>query len=365
MKPDNRLLGSVTAIAFSIAATASFAQGTTSQTPTTPDRRDAAPSSAGSSSGAAPAATAPSQSGQSSTAPGRTGATPGQSAQTPGQSDSQPPGQAQTTPGQSATTPGQAQRPSTSDPARTQQGQSGSSSPAGAAQSGTTSAQPGSSGGSATGQSSTSSSSGSSASQSGSATSQSGSTPPRAGGQTGQTASVTLDAQQRTRISEAIFRDSNLARTSGDVSVTVGATLPRRVTVRELPDSILAIVPQYRGYRYVVVRDEIVIVEPRTRRVVTVIERSAGSTARARVELSPQQRQMVRRAVMQNRGAAASTRITASIGQPLPSSVTATELPATVVSEVPTLREYRYVVSEDNVYLVSPRDNEIVAVIED
>ena len=59
-------------------------------------------------------------------------------------------------------------------------------------------------------------------------------------------------------------------------SVSVGVSVPPRVTVYDLPPSVVDIVPQYRGYRYTIVRDEIVIIDPRTRKIVEVIDRDPG-----------------------------------------------------------------------------------------
>ena len=55
------------------------------------------------------------------------------------------------------------------------------------------------------------------------------------------------------------------------ISVSVGAAIPRSVRVYTVPSDIVAVYPQFRGHRFVVVDDEIVIVEPRSYRVVTVL----------------------------------------------------------------------------------------------
>jgi hypothetical protein len=61
------------------------------------------------------------------------------------------------------------------------------------------------------------------------------------------------------------------------IDVNIGADLPGELDVRPLPPAVIALVPEYRGYDYVVVQDEIVIVEPSTRRVVEMI-REGGPT---------------------------------------------------------------------------------------
>jgi len=54
--------------------------------------------------------------------------------------------------------------------------------------------------------------------------------------------------------------------------VRVGVTLPRTVEYRTVSEEIVRLVPQFRGYRYIIVEDDIIIVEPETYRIVYVIE---------------------------------------------------------------------------------------------
>jgi hypothetical protein len=61
-----------------------------------------------------------------------------------------------------------------------------------------------------------------------------------------------------------------------NVDVHVGALLPGNVDLTPLPPTIVDLVPEYRGYDYVVVNDEIVIVQPSTRNVVEVINTGGG-----------------------------------------------------------------------------------------
>lgn len=50
----------------------------------------------------------------------------------------------------------------------------------------------------------------------------------------------------------------------------VGATLPADVELVPLPDDLYTEKPTIRNYRYIVVGNEIVLVEPQTRRVIEV-----------------------------------------------------------------------------------------------
>jgi hypothetical protein len=84
--------------------------------------------------------------------------------------------------------------------------------------------------------------------------------------------SVQLSQDQRTRIQAAIGKE-HAARFSGNehFDVTVGAKVPRDVHVAVLPEDIVSIVPEYRGFDYIVVGDNILIVDPVTLEIVAVI----------------------------------------------------------------------------------------------
>jgi hypothetical protein len=70
-----------------------------------------------------------------------------------------------------------------------------------------------------------------------------------------------------------LLRGSNVNRVSNlNVRVAIGVSLPREVVIRPLPPEIVTLVPEYRGYDYVVYNDEIIIIEPSTREVVYIIE---------------------------------------------------------------------------------------------
>ena len=103
-------------------------------------------------------------------------------------------------------------------------------------------------------------------------------------------------ATQISQISAAQIATA-LRATSGpprnaDVDANVGAPLPGNVDVRPLPTMVVNLVPEYRGYEYVVANDDVVIVEPATRKVVEVISQDkgpapAGGTAPAPPAVAP------------------------------------------------------------------------------
>ena len=84
--------------------------------------------------------------------------------------------------------------------------------------------------------------------------------------------SVQLSENQRSQIKTIISKES-APRVSGNATfdVRVGTRIPRSVHVVVLPEEIVRIVPQYRGYDYVLVGDEILIIDPRTLEIVEII----------------------------------------------------------------------------------------------
>jgi hypothetical protein len=84
-----------------------------------------------------------------------------------------------------------------------------------------------------------------------------------------------LSSEQRTKISSTIkSKDVNLKRverTNINFNINVGTVVPRTIGLVPLPASIVAVVPAYRGYLYIVVGDELLIVHPSTYEIVAVI----------------------------------------------------------------------------------------------
>jgi Protein of unknown function (DUF1236) len=95
---------------------------------------------------------------------------------------------------------------------------------------------------------------------------------------TGAAGSVQIDAQKQERIRSVLASSKAENVRKVDFSVSVGTRIPERYHFYPLPSEIVQIVPEYRGYEYMVVDNEIVIVNPRTREIVyTMTEgRSAG-----------------------------------------------------------------------------------------
>jgi len=198
---------------------------------------------------------------------------------------------------------------------------------------------------------------------------QSGARAETTGQGTRETASVSLNDQQRTRISSAIGRQDVRPLGNVNFSVSVGAQVPRSVRLHPLSADIVAIAPQFRGHRFFVAQDEIVIVEPSTFRIVAVLpQRTAGvsSTTLAqapdRVQLTQTQRESIRSHALRQTSRV-TARSTLAVGEPVPSSIELSTFPDTIVTEVPTVRPLRYFVQDRDIVLVDPIESRVVEVI--
>jgi hypothetical protein len=90
-------------------------------------------------------------------------------------------------------------------------------------------------------------------------------------GQGAAAGSAKLSTQQRTKIS-AVIRQHHVAPTHLNVSVRVGTRVPESVHFYPLPEQVYVIYPEWRGYDYILVGDEIVVIDPATHEIVAVLE---------------------------------------------------------------------------------------------
>jgi len=175
--------------------------------------------------------------------------------------------------------------------------------------------------------------------------------------------------QQRTRISASI-RQSNIQPIRNvNFPVRVGTIVPASVRFYPVTPAIVEVYPQYRGYSFVLVDEEIVIIEPRTKKIVTIIDQGGGGTAsvsRSRLSLSDGQRDAIRRNARQQQ-TTGSGRVVIDreiqIGDDLPDSVEVESFPDTVYTEVPEIRSYRYIVRDRDIYLVDPTERRVIEII--
>ena len=62
-----------------------------------------------------------------------------------------------------------------------------------------------------------------------------------------------------------------VSRSRINFNISVGTVVPRTVKFVAVPATLVEIHPAWRGYSYFIVDDEIIIVEPRTLKIVAVL----------------------------------------------------------------------------------------------
>lgn len=319
--------------------------------------------------------------GQSSTAPAASttapastssanSATPAQNtpaANQPASSTSQP-ATAQSAPASSSTQPSTAQSTSTTPNAATSATTPSANQPAAAQNTQPSAAQPSTASGATPAQPNT-------AQQSAPAANQAATTNGKAPVQL----SASLQVEQKNRLTQAFTAVEMKPVQNVNFSVAIGSTIPRTVEFRPLPASVVSIIPQYRGYNYVLVRNEIVIIEPGTSRIVDVIERGGPSQARSTTttersaNLTKQQRDYIREKSARRTTTTTTTTGSAPrpasprvrVGDRIPDTVEIETFPEEVYREVPTMRSYRYMRGERGIYLVDPQRRTIIEDLDD
>jgi hypothetical protein len=81
-----------------------------------------------------------------------------------------------------------------------------------------------------------------------------------------------LSSEQRTKITTVIRGQHIAPATNVNFSISVGTRVPRDVSFHPLPAEVVTIYPEWRGYEFILVNDQIVVVDPRTFEIVAVIE---------------------------------------------------------------------------------------------
>jgi len=83
---------------------------------------------------------------------------------------------------------------------------------------------------------------------------------------------VELTPAQRTTIYRSVTRERvQMQMVPQGVDVRLGARVPQTVELREMPSALVTDVPTVRRYRYMVINNEVVLVDPATSEVVEII----------------------------------------------------------------------------------------------
>ena len=90
-------------------------------------------------------------------------------------------------------------------------------------------------------------------------------------GQGAASGSLKLSTEQRGKIT-TIIKQHKVEPAKLSVSVRVGTRVPDSVRFYPLPVEVIAIYPEWRGYDYILVGDEILVIDPRTHQIVAILE---------------------------------------------------------------------------------------------
>jgi hypothetical protein len=147
----------------------------------------------------------------------------------------------------------------------------------------------------------------------------------------------------------------------------VGTRIPRSIRLFAVPAAVLAIFPYYRDYRYVVEEDTICIVDPDTYEIVDVLDEGTYAPSPrpqvAELTLTDRERAIVLDSIPPN-FPQVGLRLRLALGAEIPPSVDLYDFAALVLDQVPKLRDFRFVVSQDQVVIVDPRDRGIALVLD-
>ena len=81
-----------------------------------------------------------------------------------------------------------------------------------------------------------------------------------------------LSTEQRTKITTVIKQTNVRPVTNVNFSISVGTRVPRDVGFHPLPAEIVTVYPDWRGYEFFLVNDQVIVVNPRTLEIVAVID---------------------------------------------------------------------------------------------
>jgi hypothetical protein len=175
-----------------------------------------------------------------------------------------------------------------------------------------------------------------------------------------------LSTEIRDRL-HAAFNFDRARVTQAKLDHHVGRHIPRHIRLFPISAAVFAFFPYYRDYSYFVVDDEICIVDPRTYVVVDVIEpgywRGQGRPYVAELILSEHEIALVRDSIPRD-FPEAGLRLRLALGAEIPRDVRLHEFPEIVLGSVPRLRDFRFLVSGDQIVIVRPDDRSVALVID-
>ena len=90
-------------------------------------------------------------------------------------------------------------------------------------------------------------------------------------GQGAAAGSARLTTEQTTKIT-TIIKQHKVEPARLNVTVSVGTRVPDSVHFYPLPVEVFVVYPEWRGYDYILVGDQILVIDPRTHQIVAILE---------------------------------------------------------------------------------------------
>lgn len=84
--------------------------------------------------------------------------------------------------------------------------------------------------------------------------------------------SASLTGEQRSKISTSIKQQNVAPLTNVSFAIAIGTAIPGDIQRAPLPRSVIDVYPAWRGYEFIMVGGDIVIIDPMTLRIVAIIE---------------------------------------------------------------------------------------------
>ena len=85
-------------------------------------------------------------------------------------------------------------------------------------------------------------------------------------------AAAKLSPEQRTKISAAVKQQNVPRATNVNFSIAIGTHVPRSLRLYALPASVVEFYPAWRGYEFILVGNEILVIDPRTLEIMAILE---------------------------------------------------------------------------------------------
>jgi hypothetical protein len=87
-----------------------------------------------------------------------------------------------------------------------------------------------------------------------------------------------LSLEQQTKIADAITREAGRPMPGAHFSLAIGNAVPADVQLRPVPTIVVQVAPQFRDASYIVVEEQIAIVDSGSRKILDVVQRGLSQT---------------------------------------------------------------------------------------